>query len=55
MKKTVKKLTLSRETLHFLVDKSSLVEARGGSVWSNCYCHYTVNSNCSCENTRECW
>lgn len=47
MKKTVKKLTLNRETLHALGDKS-LGEIRGGSnsfVYSNCY----YGSNCSCQ------
>jgi hypothetical protein len=54
MKKTAKKLMLSRETVRFLVDRS-LEEVQGGSLWSACYCYYTVNSNCNCENTRECW
>jgi hypothetical protein len=50
MKKTVKKLTLSRETLRALVDKS-FEEVRGGTasfVYSNCY----FGSNCSCRTTK---
>lgn len=50
MKKTVKKLTLSRETLRALVDES-LGAIRGGSnsfVYSNCY----YGSNCSCQTSK---
>ena len=50
MKKTAKKLTLSRETLRALVDKSLLEEIRGGTGsfgYSNCY----FGSNCSCQTT----
>ena len=53
MKKTAKKLTLSRETLRSLVD-GTLEEVRGGTLWSNCYCHYTLQTNCTCQSA-ECW
>ena len=57
MKKTIKKLTLSRETLRFLTE-GSLMEVGGGTratLWSDCYC--TNNSQCcsgAC-GTSECW
>jgi hypothetical protein len=54
MKKTPKKLTLSRETVRFLTDRS-LEKVAGGTVWSDCYC--TNNSQCcSAEcGTSLCW
>jgi hypothetical protein len=58
MKRHVKKLNLSRETLLALSEKS-LSEAPGGSgdtAWSNCMCTNLsaccTNNNCP---TRLCW
>ncbi|MFL6234752.1 MAG: class I lanthipeptide [Thermoanaerobaculia bacterium] len=56
MKKHVKKLSLSRETLSALGEKS-LSEAPGGtgSAWSNCFC---TNYSACCTNgcgTQLCW
>jgi hypothetical protein len=52
MKKTVKKLSLSRETLKTL-DSSRLEQAAGGLTaqctyqYSNCHCTFECTTNCA--------
>jgi hypothetical protein len=59
MKKTTRKLTLNRETLRLLMERS-LENAQGGfSTWSDCYCT-NISACCSAPyhpacGTVECW
>ena len=56
MKKTGKKLSLSRETVR-LLENDLTQEAKGAvstSCWSNCYCT-NYSACCGGGGTQECW